>query len=293
MNRSLFALVVISLFMLSACTGMHGEGDYAGPNNDLPQGYGVSNQESEGLRPVLKPGRLMTEPKVATEQKPEPVWNKISDYDETVSFVPDASRPKKLTQKPAPSSPVKTVSGIDYNNNGSVMVYPLDGDIATLDYDTSSLSPYAPSDDLQLSIVSSKGVELVDAGGAGYNYYPSSGDLASAVYFGYGSTLLGRGDRSRLADMARGLGERGVIHVAGHASKRVDGVNDPVMRRIINLKMSMKRAEVVSAELLRAGIAPERIETLGLGDTRPNGNPGSKGQEAADRRVEIYLGRSF
>ena len=280
MNRSIFSVVFVSIFLLSACTGMDGmTGQADGPNSDMPQGYGVINQEGEGLRPVFKPGRLMTGPEMPVVESHDLTWQKLDNYDGTTAFVPD--QPQKIM-------PEKAISGTDYDDSGSVVVFPLEGAIADLDYEAPV--GMSSSDDLPLSIVSSSGVELVN-GGAGYNYYPLNGEIASAIYFGYGSASLVRADRARLADMARGLGERGIIHVTGHASKRVDGVNDPVLRRIINLKMSMKRAEAVSAELFRAGIAPERVETLGLGDTRPNGSLGGKKQEDADRRVEIYLGR--
>ena len=305
MNRFLSALAFVSFFALAACTGAVGQqaGQTAGPNNDMPKGYGVINQEQAGLRPVLKPGRLMTapadvvDPELLTADLPAPVvtqaatgggadpvvWTKLDDYDKTVTFV--SRQPEPLRNVPAPQ-PASDTSG------GSVVVFPLEGDVASLGY-TEPLSslPYAPSDDLPLSIVSSSGVQLVSRGDSDFNYYPLNGELASAIYFSHGSAALSREDRNRLADMAKGIGQGGIIHVTGHASPRVEGVNDPVLRRIINLKMSMKRAEAVSAQLLRTGIAPERVETLGMGDTRPNANPGKRGQDAADRRVEIYLGR--
>ena len=65
------------------------------------------------------------------------------------------------------------------------------------------------------------------------------------------------------------------IRVSGHADK----VGEPDKNQVL----SEQRAEAVKAYLVQAGVAPERISTLGYGDTRPlHPSP-----DVRNRRVEV------
>ncbi|HEX9507957.1 MAG TPA: OmpA family protein, partial [Myxococcales bacterium] len=70
---------------------------------------------------------------------------------------------------------------------------------------------------------------------------------------------------------------------------RIEGHTDSRGKKIINLKLSDSRAIAVANYLKKAGIDPSRIETLGLGDTRPVvPNATARGMEM-NRRVEVLV----
>lgn len=270
----LFRVLPLVLFLaLGACAGPnkdYGYGDAKPPHNEMPKGYGIINQESMGLRPVLKPGRLVAAPvsSSASVKGPSPLL------------------PRLLPRVAAePLSPVlKIGKPVDVNGNGTVLVYPLDDDASGAEYAVFSPEPVADGmSSMPLSIVESDGVRM-DQSGSGLPYGGEGLSGEASVRFGYGSAGLSAGDRARLVSAARAFG--GPIRVEGHASRRVDGVNDPVLRRIINLKMSLKRAEAVSAALYRAGIDPAQVETVAFGDARS-----MDGAEDASRRVDIVPAR--
>ena len=70
-------------------------------------------------------------------------------------------------------------------------------------------------------------------------------------------------------------------HIDGHADS--DGPDDA------NMALSLRRAERVKAFLAQFGIAAERIETAGWGETRPLFPNTSEENKARNRRVEILL----
>jgi outer membrane protein OmpA-like peptidoglycan-associated protein len=142
--------------------------------------------------------------------------------------------------------------------NDAVRVFPLDGD-----------DGYTPS-----YAVSS------------YAY----GRLVQKIYFAHASAAIPAGDRRKLGAVARGLdGQGDSVTVVGHASHRVDGVTDPVRRQMINLKMAQKRADSVTRVLKDAGVNPGWVQAVSRGDEEPNAEPGDMTQEAADRRVEVFV----
>jgi flagellar motor protein MotB len=68
----------------------------------------------------------------------------------------------------------------------------------------------------------------------------------------------------------------------------IEGHTDNVGDAAANLALSRERAEAVKAELVRAhGIAEDRIETAGLGDTKPVADNGSAEGRSSNRRVEV------
>ncbi|MFT8921889.1 OmpA family protein, partial [Acetobacter sp.] len=56
-----------------------------------------------------------------------------------------------------------------------------------------------------------------------------------------------------------------------------------------NMKLSIRRATVVKAELMRDGIAGSTIDIHGYGDTHPLVQTGPNTKEAQNRRVEIIF----
>ncbi len=104
------------------------------------------------------------------------------------------------------------------------------------------------------------------------------------IYFDHDSVSLKQEDLATLSAVGRGYSGQD-ISVMGHASV-MSSLQDPVQRKIINLKISMDRAFAVARALIESGIPPERIETKGYGETRPP-VPGHKPIEVASRRVEV------
>jgi outer membrane protein OmpA-like peptidoglycan-associated protein len=187
------------------------------------------------------------------------VWNEIGAY--------DAAHPSL----PAKSAAVKKLSvPILYDD---VSVFPVDGDAEPyqdMKYDftvTASNIPVALERKLPVQ-------------------------TAQQVFFGYGSAKVESADRQRLKKLAANVKrtDRGYrVNVIGHASKRVDHVMDPVRRKMINFIMAQKRANAVTHELYAAGMTPDWVMTASRGDEVPNPHPGSRTQEAADRRVDVYV----
>lgn len=70
---------------------------------------------------------------------------------------------------------------------------------------------------------------------------------------------------------------------------RVEGHTDNVGKPEKNLKLSQDRAAAVVAYLAKKGVAPERLEAVGHGDTMPiEDNSTAKGR-AQNRRVEFHI----
>lgn len=121
--------------------------------------------------------------------------------------------------------------------------------------------------------------------------YDGQGSLVQQVYFKHGSSKLSKSDKESLKSFGKSLQNDGSVGltVVGHASHRVNGVSDPMRKKEINFEMAQKRASAVTKTLQDAGVNPGWVETVSRGDEEPNANPGSMGQEAADRRAEVYL----
>ena len=71
------------------------------------------------------------------------------------------------------------------------------------------------------------------------------------------------------------------IQIAGHTDS--DGNNDT------NLKLSQNRAMNVKRYLIKKGIQPGRVETIGYGETRPIALNSTAVGKAANRRTEVHI----
>jgi outer membrane protein OmpA-like peptidoglycan-associated protein len=118
------------------------------------------------------------------------------------------------------------------------------------------------------------------------------GTMEQQIFFRHGSARITPGERRYIGSVAESVRESNTgVTVVGHASTRVDGTSDPYRRKEINYNMGQKRADAVSGVLTDAGVDPGRVTAVTKGDDEPNPNPGSRSQEAADRRVDIYTNR--
>jgi outer membrane protein OmpA-like peptidoglycan-associated protein len=71
------------------------------------------------------------------------------------------------------------------------------------------------------------------------------------------------------------------VEVSGHTDDRGDDAH--------NLDLSQRRAESIRRWLLGVGIAPERLEARGYGETRPLAANDSAAGRALNRRVEFVV----
>jgi len=147
-----------------------------------------------------------------------------------------------------------------FDNQGSVSVFPLDGSEYPAGYSPTGMDAY--------------------------------GSMMQQMFFPHGSAAIAAGDKKSLHSLATSVSpdNSSLLTIVGHASKRVDGVNDPVKKEMINFRMAQKRADAVTRELGRAGLNPAWIVAVSKGDKEPNPAPGARDQESADRRVEVYMG---
>ena len=118
---------------------------------------------------------------------------------------------------------------------------------------------------------------------------PEPGQLAAIIFFGHGSVALDENDLAVLSDLVTLHSQQGGrLHVVGHASSRTRNTT-PDQHQVANFEMSLKRANTVSAELLRLGVAPEALSTEAKADAEPVYHEFMPSGEAGNRRVEIFL----
>jgi len=104
----------------------------------------------------------------------------------------------------------------------------------------------------------------------------------TTIFFEHNSSRLDREDVDIIRNVAREY-DGGIVEVVGHAS--VDSrIEDPVARKLSNLKVSVDRALSVAGALVGSGLKPDAIKVSGRGEAdAPEGLVSS--DEA--RRVEI------
>lgn len=178
------------------------------------------------------------------------------------------NNPKQPLLKP-PADTAEDVAAPVTSHDGSVTVFPIDGEAwaPVTSYPVTQNAPAAPYE-------------------AGY------GRVAQQIFFVHGSSALSTSERALLRELAQDLSSSAseiAVTVVGHASKRVDGVSDPVQRKLINFEMAQKRANSVTQALTQSGLSPAWVQAVSKGDEAPNPTPGGRTQEEADRRVDIHV----
>ena len=119
-----------------------------------------------------------------------------------------------------------------------------------------------------------------------------NGEVAEQLFFSHGSAKISKTEKAKIINISKNLSELEDAYrlsIVGHASKRVDGVDDPRLKREINFKMAKQRADKVSNEFKKNGIDSKMLLAVSKGDEVPNPNTEGKSQEAANRRVDIFL----
>jgi len=108
--------------------------------------------------------------------------------------------------------------------------------------------------------------------------------LSGSVIFASGGSELLPAARNKLSEVARALKQ-------GDQNSRitVEGHTDSVGSAALNQELSVRRASAVRDALVAAGVAPERINVVGYGPSRPIADNSSEAGRANNRRVEIVV----
>lgn len=108
--------------------------------------------------------------------------------------------------------------------------------------------------------------------------------LLGKVQFDLGKATLRSESAAILEEVAATLlANKRVVRV------EVQGHTDPTGGNVINLALSQKRAEAVVADLVRRGVAPERLVARGYGATRPVAPNDDDEGRALNRRVQFDI----
>ena len=106
--------------------------------------------------------------------------------------------------------------------------------------------------------------------------------LSGSVLFGSGKSMLLPQSQSRLRQVADALKEdKRPLLIVGHT--------DAQGKDEMNMELSERRAQAVKTFLVKEGIAADRIDVEGAGETQPVADNTSPEGRANNRRVEIVL----
>jgi outer membrane protein OmpA-like peptidoglycan-associated protein len=81
----------------------------------------------------------------------------------------------------------------------------------------------------------------------------------------------------------------GALNAHATIRVRIEGHTDDKAAADFNQTLSERRAEAVKAYLVNKGIAADRLETIGYGETRPRAEGHSAAARTTNRRVEFVI----
>lgn len=114
-------------------------------------------------------------------------------------------------------------------------------------------------------------------------------ELLAVVYFPPESSQVAASDRELLEEIVALYKERGGrLRLVGHSDSDA-GTDDLVARRMLNLELSLERANAVATTLLDLGADKEELLVEAKADGEPAGEDIPVGGESRNRRVEIFL----
>ena len=112
----------------------------------------------------------------------------------------------------------------------------------------------------------------------------------ATLYFAHDSSELDAGARAQLLQIAERFAQLGGnIRIVGHASSRTADM-PLVQHMMVNFEISMNRAGAVADELTRLGVPARALVIEAVGDSQPLFAESMPAGEAANRRVEIFVG---
>ena len=118
-------------------------------------------------------------------------------------------------------------------------------------------------------------------------------EFSTDMSFGLGSTSLSPEAQNAMSTLAQILnssdGSGFDLDIIGHTDNVP--VNRPATKKRFpdNMHLSVGRAMAVRAQLVKDAIVPDRVKVGGWGEHRPVKDNPTRGGEAANRRVEIFL----
>ncbi len=114
-------------------------------------------------------------------------------------------------------------------------------------------------------------------------------ELVAVVYFPHDSDQVGKSDREALEEVVALYKERGGrLRLVGHSSGQA-GTDDEVAQRMVNLDLSLKRANAVATTLVDLGAEKDKLLIEAKADSEPASDDANVGGEGNNRRVEIFL----
>lgn len=107
--------------------------------------------------------------------------------------------------------------------------------------------------------------------------------LASGATFKLGGSTLSDEGKATIVELMNEFKAEDVkaVVIEGHTDSSGDAA--------FNQQLSEKRAEAVKAELVANGANPDKISTVGYGESRPVADNGTREGRAKNRRVEIKV----
>ncbi len=109
-------------------------------------------------------------------------------------------------------------------------------------------------------------------------------EILQKVYFASGRAIIKRRSYSLLNQVAQTLQAHDEI-----ANIRIEGHTDSQGPERANLRLSQRRAEAVRRFLIKRGVAPERLDAKGYGESKPIANNRSRKGREQNRRVEFVI----
>lgn len=113
-------------------------------------------------------------------------------------------------------------------------------------------------------------------------------DRGSVVTFG---SVLFEVSKADLKPSAQAEVQKLARFLQEHADRKllIEGFTDSTGSDSFNLQLSQARADSVRHALVRAGVEPSRIQTVGLGKAHPVADNDSAASRAMNRRVEVTI----
>lgn len=107
--------------------------------------------------------------------------------------------------------------------------------------------------------------------------------LFEGAYFDTGKSELKPDGVAAVAELAAAL------HAAPALRARIEGNTDAQGDSDYNESLSLRRAQAVHEQLIREGVARDRLTVLGLGERQPVADNGTAHGRARNRRVEVKI----
>ncbi len=114
-------------------------------------------------------------------------------------------------------------------------------------------------------------------------------ELLAVIYFASESPELNDEDHAVLRDVLLKQEEiGGRLHLVSHGASFGEG-DDPVAQRMVDLDLSLKRANAVATMLMDLGAAQDKLLIEAKAEAHPAAGEAGSDDAAGDRKVEIFL----